>query len=65
MANHGAYARYNKRQGQLIIRILNGKNEKFNYNSSWAGNGFGLSGTQRGAPENISIGEIEGRTALT
>ena len=40
-------------------------NEDFNYANGWAGTGFGLSGTQRGAPENISIGEIEGRTALT
>ena len=29
--------------------------EKFNYGSGWAGAGFGLSGTQRGAPENISV----------
>ena len=29
--------------------------QSFNYGSGWAGSGFGLSGTQRGAPENISV----------
>lgn len=29
--------------------------EKFNYGNGWAGTGFGLSGTQRGAPEIISV----------
>lgn len=29
--------------------------ETFNYGSGWAGAGFGLSGTQRGAPEIISV----------
>lgn len=43
-----------------IVKKLNFENssqltEKFNYSSSWAGVGFGLSGTQRGAPENVSV----------
>lgn len=43
-----------------IVRELNFENtsqltEKFDYSSGWAGAGFGLSGTQRGAPENISV----------
>lgn len=29
--------------------------EKFNYGNGWAGTGFGLTGTQRGAPEIISV----------
>ena len=29
--------------------------QNFDYSSGWAGSGFGLSGTQRGAPENISV----------
>ena len=29
--------------------------KKFDYGSGWAGGGFGLSGTQRGAPEIISV----------
>jgi hypothetical protein len=53
------------RVGRLDYQDARWANENFNYAGSWAGTGFGLSGTQRGAPENISIGEIEGRTALT
>ena len=51
--------------GAIDYQEARWENEKFNYTSGWAGRGFGLSGTQRGAPENISIGEVEGRTALT
>lgn len=29
--------------------------ETFNYGAGWAGTGFGLTGTQRGAPESISV----------
>lgn len=29
--------------------------ETFDYSSGWAGTGFGLSGTQRGAPEHVSV----------
>lgn len=29
--------------------------EKFNYGNGWAGTGFGLTGTQRGAPEIVSV----------
>lgn len=39
-------------------------NERFSYGASWAGVGFGLSGTQRGAPESMNIGAQEGRTGL-
>lgn len=38
--------------------------ERFNYAAGWAGTGFGLSGTQRGAPESISIGVQDGRKGL-
>lgn len=38
--------------------------KSFNYNGSWAGTGFGLSGTQRGAPEDIVITTIEGQQVL-
>ncbi|TXD46769.1 T9SS type A sorting domain-containing protein [Polaribacter sp. IC073] len=29
--------------------------EKFNYGNGWAGTGFSLTGTQRGAPEDVSV----------
>lgn len=29
--------------------------KRFDYNSSWAGNGFGFSGSQRGAPEYLRV----------
>ncbi|MBP8791785.1 MAG: T9SS type A sorting domain-containing protein [Lutibacter sp.] len=29
--------------------------ETFNYGAGWAGTGFGLTGTQRGAPESVSV----------
>jgi len=38
--------------------------ERFDYGAGWAGVGFGLSGTQRGAPESMSIGIQEGRKGL-
>ncbi|AIR06990.1 hypothetical protein JT31_20890 [Cedecea neteri] len=38
--------------------------KSFNYALGWAGNGFGLTGTQRGAPENIEIRNFNGRQAL-
>ena len=39
-------------------------NEEFNYGAGWAGRGFGLTGSQRGAPEEIEIAEVDGVTAL-
>ena len=38
--------------------------QSFDYGKGWAGNGFGLSGTQRGAPERIEVAEVDGVTAL-
>lgn len=38
--------------------------EVFIYSAGWAGVGFGLTGTQRGAPESMSIGEKDGRKGL-
>ena len=36
----------------------------FNYGAGWSGRGFGLTGSQRGAPEEIEIAEVDGVTAL-
>ena len=36
----------------------------FNYGAGWSGQGFGLTGSQRGAPEEIEIAEVDGVTAL-
>lgn len=38
--------------------------EVFRYHQGWAGTGFGLTGTQRGAPESMTIGEKDGRKGL-
>lgn len=38
--------------------------ESFSYESGWAGKGFGLSGSQRGAPESIRITTKDGHTGL-
>ena len=37
---------------------------RFNYDGGWAGWGFGLTGSQRGAPEYIDIAEVDSVTAL-
>lgn len=36
----------------------------FDYSKGWAGSGFGLTGTQRGAPEKIQLSYIEGERVL-
>ena len=36
----------------------------FHYGAGWSGQGFGLTGSQRGAPEEIEIAEVDGVTAL-
>ena len=38
--------------------------ESFDYGRSWGGRGFELAGSQRGAPEEIEIGQVDGVTAL-
>ena len=38
--------------------------KSFDYGMLWAGWGFGLGGSQRGAPEEIVIAEVDGVTAL-
>lgn len=40
---------------QLDFENTSLKNQSFNYGNSWAGTGFGLSGTQRGAPEVVNV----------
>ncbi len=42
-------------QGQLDFEAPALLTADFNYNLGWAGTGFGLSGTQRGAPEVVAV----------